>query len=161
MIEGVKPFEHITVKLEGLDELQGKLKPKLYEKVVAMLMENMALLGERTAKQVAPRDTGALKRSIHAAVKPTSARVFSNLNYAAVVEFGRRPEQRGPPPHALLGWLRRHGIPASAAYVVARSIGRRGIKGRFFMKAAVDAINMKTPRLIKNASAAIAERWSD
>ena len=151
----------ITVQLVGLDQLKRKLKPKLYEKAVANLMEDVAIIGERTAKQRAPRDTGALKRSIHSAAKPTSARVFSNLNYAVPVEYGRGRRKRMPPPNALSGWLRRHGIPASAAFVVARSIGRRGIKGRFFMKAAVDAINMKTPRLIKVASGAIAKKWSD
>jgi hypothetical protein len=150
----------ITVQLQGLDQLKRKLKPKLYEKAVANLMEDMAIIGERTAKQRAPRDTGALKRSIHSAVKPTSARVFSNLNYAVPVEYGRGRGKRMPPPNALHGWLRRHGIPVSAAYVVARAIGRRGIKGRFFMKAAVDAINMKTPFLIKVASGAIAKKWS-
>jgi hypothetical protein len=150
----------ITVQLQGLDQLKRKLKPKLYEKAVANLMEDMAIIGERTAKQRAPRDTGALKRSIHSAVKPTSARVFSNLNYAVPVEYGRGRGKRMPPPNALHGWLRRHGIPVSAAYVVARAIGRRGIKGRFFMKAAVDAINMKLPFMLKRASGGVAKKWS-
>jgi hypothetical protein len=123
-------------------------------------MEDIAIVGERTAKQRAPRDTGALKRSIHSAVKPTSARIFSNLNYAVPVEYGRGRGKRMPPPNALHGWLRRHGIPVSAAYVVARAIGRRGIKGRFFMKAAVDAINMKLPFMLKRASGGVAKKWS-
>ena len=150
----------ITVQLQGLDQLKRKLKPKLYEKAVANLMEDMAIIGERTAKQRAPRDTGALKRSIHSAVKPTSARVFSNLNYAVPVEYGRGRGKRMPPPNALHGWLRRHGIPVSAAYVVARAIGRRGIKGRFFMKAAEEAIRVKLPFMLKRASGAVAKKWS-
>jgi hypothetical protein len=150
----------IRIELKGLDDLRRKLAPRTYEKAVANLMEDIAIVGERTAKQRAPRDTGALKRSIHSAVKPTSARIFSNLNYAVPVEYGRGRGKRMPPPNALHGWLRRHGIPVSAAYVVARAIGRRGIKGRFFMKAAVDAINMKLPFMLKRASGGVAKKWS-
>jgi len=150
----------ITIEVEGLDKLRKKLSPRTYEKAVATMMEDIAIVGERTAKQRAPRDTGALKRSIHSDARPMSARIFSNLSYAVPVEVGRGKNKRMPPPHALHGWLRRHGKPQSAAYVVARAIGRRGIKGRFFMKAAADAIRFKLPSMVERASGDIAKRWS-
>jgi len=150
----------IRIELKGLDALEDKLSPRTYEKAVATLMEDISIVGERTAKQRAPRDTGALKRSIHSEARPTSARVFSNLGYAVPVEFGRGRGKRMPPPNALHGWLRRHGKPVSAAFVVARAIGRRGIKGRFFMKAAEEAIRVKLPFMLKRASGAVAKTWS-
>ena len=150
----------ISIEVEGLDKLRRKLAPRTYEKAVATLMEDIAIVGERTAKQRAPRDTGALKRSIHSDARPMSARIFSNLAYAVPVELGRGKGKRMPPPNALHGWLRRHGKPQSAAYVVARAIGKRGIKGRFFMKAAVDAIRFKMPSMVRRASDDIAKRWS-
>ena len=150
----------INIQIEGLDDLRRKLTPRTYEKAVATLMEDIAIVGERTAKQRAPRDTGALKRSIHSDARPLSARIFSNLAYAVPVELGRGKGKRPPPPNALHGWLRRHGKPQSAAYVVARAIGKRGIKGRFFMKAAADAIRFKMPSMVKRASGDSAKRWS-
>ena len=150
----------INIQMEGLDDLRRKLTPRTYEKAVATLMEDIAIVGERTAKQRAPRDTGALKRSIHSDARPMSARIFSNLAYAVPVELGRGKGKRMPPPNALRGWLRRHGKPQSAAYVVARAIGKRGIKGRFFMKAAADAIRFKMPSMVRRASDDIAKRWS-
>jgi hypothetical protein len=149
----------ITIELVGLEELSRKLKPRLYEQAVATLMEDITIVGERTAKQRAPRDTGALKRSIHSQAKPFSARIFSNLGYAVPVEYGRGRNKRMPPPSALHGWLRRHGKPASAAFVVARAIGRRGIKGRFFMRAAEEAIRAKLPSMMDRTVRAIGKRW--
>jgi len=149
----------INIEIDGDKKLNRMLHPRLYEQATARLMERVASIGERTAKQRAPRDTGALKRSIHSDARPMSARIFTNLNYAVPVEYGRGRNKRMPPPNALHGWLRRHGKPVSAAFVVARAIGRRGIKGRFFMKAAEAAIRVKLPFLLKQASADIAKQW--
>lgn len=43
---------------------------------------------ERTAKQLAPKDTGALRRSITSKVEGTKGIVFTPLEYAPYVEFG-------------------------------------------------------------------------
>lgn len=54
----------------------------------------------------------------------------TNLAYAPFIRFGRRAGAPPPPPGALLGWLRRHGIPESAEFAVAQAIARRGIPAR-------------------------------
>jgi hypothetical protein len=59
--------------------------------------------------------------------------------YPAVMEFGRRPGAKMPPPSALERWVHlKLGVPAEVqrgvAFTVARAIARRGIKGRFFMR---------------------------
>ena len=47
-----------------------------------------------------------------------------------------------PPPQALLGWIRRHGF-GGTAFQLARAIARRGIPGRWFMRAAAKATDAK------------------
>jgi len=48
-----------------------------------------------------------------------------------------------PPPDALSGWARRHGL-AGLEFVIARAIGRRGIKARPFLG---PALEQEAPRL--------------
>jgi glycyl-tRNA synthetase beta subunit len=108
------------------------------------LLKKASLFGERAAREGAPRDTSALARSIVSESSESSARVFTPLNYAMTVEEGRRPGAKMPPPEALRGWARRHGFQGSL-FVLARAIARRGIKGRFFMKAATQKVNQKMP----------------
>jgi hypothetical protein len=82
----------------------------------------------------------------------------TNERHAAVNEFGRRPGSRQPPTAALLPWLARHGIPAEAAFVVARSIGRRGIPGIFFLRDALDEITPLFRREVQAAANRAARR---
>jgi phage gpG-like protein len=152
----------LEARIEGLEQLQKKLQPGLYEKALQQILEDAATLGERVAKGQAPRDTGALKRSIHSTVKPTFATVFSNLNYAVWVEHGRKPGKR-PPVDALRGWARRHGWnPYALAFVIGKfgTKKRRGKRGRFFMKAATEKVRAKLPHFVEVASETVAKRWS-
>lgn len=75
-----------------------------------------------------------------ATVEDLEGRVFSSLPYAIVMDQGRAPGARMPPPDALIPWVRRvmqvggsEEEVRAVAFVVARSIGRKGIKGREFM----------------------------
>jgi phage gpG-like protein len=72
-------------------------------------------------------DTGTLRRSITTNVTPFLGRVGSNQPHAPVVEFGRKPGGKMPPPGVLDGWMARHGIPASAEFLIRRKIARKGI----------------------------------
>ena len=147
------------IDMTGLDSLKRKLVPQIYREPMAEMFQTIAAIGERTAKQRAPRDTGALKRSIHSDARPMSARIFSNKAYAKPVEFGRRKGARMPPPNALRGWARRKLGNPNLAFVLARAIARRGIKGRFFMKAAHQAIMIKMPFQMKLLEKKVAERF--
>jgi hypothetical protein len=150
----------MDVKIKGLNSVRARLVPGLYRPVLEEMFRFIANTGETVAKNNAPRDTGALKRSIHSNATDTSARIYSNLGYAVPVEFGRRKGARMPPPRALRGWARRHGMPESAAFGIAKNIQRRGIKGRFFMKKAAETIMFKMPFQIKLAEKRIAKRFS-
>jgi len=153
----------IAVEVSGLDQfLDNKTWAKVAERPIAKLLNTAALIAERTAREGAPSDTGALKRSLSVETRPLSARVFSVLPYAIVMEQGRRAGARMPPPSALAGWARRHPLKGggeSSLFALARSIGRRGIKGRFFMKAAKDEVDRRWPTLLDGAAREIADRW--
>jgi len=62
--------------------------------------------------------------------------------YAWVIDTGRRPGAKMPPPSALYGWLEKKSIPLSAAFPIARSIGVKGIKARPWIDAAIDVPNL-------------------
>jgi hypothetical protein len=64
-----------------------------------------------------------------------------------------------PPPAALTGWLQRHGLAGVAPFVVARAIGRRGIRGRFFFQKAAAAVAAAMPSLAAKAAAHVQEVW--
>lgn len=73
-----------------------------------------------------------------------TGRIFSSLPHAIVIDQGRTPGARMPPPAALETWVRRvlnvGGSEAevrTVAWLVARSIGRNGIKARHFIEAGV------------------------
>ena len=147
----------LSIDTRGIDELMKKTKPELYRKPLAAMFEELGTVAQRTAIQRAPYFTGALRRSIHLNVRPLSARIFSNLNYALPVEVGRSRNRRPPPVGALRRWANSKGINV---YALAKSIGRRGIKGRFFMRAARQAVEMKLPSQLKLVERRIAARWS-
>jgi Bacteriophage HK97-gp10, putative tail-component len=137
-----------------LPAIQGDVR-QLAERV----LRYAAFRAEAVAKQEAPRDTGALARSIVPDVQSFQARVFSPLQYAAVMEAGRRPGARMPPPGALVGWMTRHGFvppgvrrtPIELAFPFAQMIGRRGIQGRFFFRKAAETVERELPGLIQRA----------
>lgn len=43
-----------------------------------------------------------------------------------------------PPSGALLGWMRRHGIPAEQEYIIRKRIATRGIAPRPYLVPALD-----------------------
>lgn len=150
----------LTVTITGLDALKAKLTPALYLDAVKDVLTNASLLAERVARQEAPKDTSALARSITSDVQPMSARVFSTLAYAVPVEVGRQPGQRPPPSAALEGWAKRHGFTGSL-FVLARSIGRKGIKARPFMAKAKTAVESAMPGFIQQAASKVGATWKE
>lgn len=97
-----------------------------------------------------PVDTGAYRASETAGVEQTgpaiiTGTVSSPLAYAMVIEEGRRAGARQPPSGALMSWVaRKFGLTdprqiRSAAFLVARSIARRGIPAKKPLARAVEA----------------------
>lgn len=100
-------------------------------------MTESAIAVQSRARELAPVDTGRLRQSIGYEVRPGQGVVKAgsdSVTYAATMEYGRAPGSAMPPEGALLGWMRRHGIPEELEYVVRRGIARRGIRGRAYMQ---------------------------
>jgi len=124
------------------------------------------------ARVNAPVFQSRLRNSIQAEVKTGGAavvgRVFSDITspypYPLTVELGRKPGKM-PPPDALKRWVQLVIKPPAAsvngiAYLVARSIGRRGIKGKFFMKRAVESSKVRIGMLFREALDRIANEMA-
>lgn len=78
----------MSVRVNGLTELLVELDGLMDEGKVRQGLNKACLIVERSAKEKAPKDTGALKRSITSEVEGTTGRVFTPLEYAPYVEFG-------------------------------------------------------------------------
>jgi hypothetical protein len=158
----------LVVTLTGVEQLRAKLTPALYSDAISRLISSLALTAERVARQDAPKDTSALARSIVSDVRPMSAVVYSPLVYAAPMEAGRRAGARMPPPAALEGWAQRHGFLSGKKpseikgilFVLARSIGRKGIKAHNYFLAAKTAVEQQMPDLVADAITHIQQAWS-
>ena len=150
-----QPVE-VQFDLSALDRLADDT-----ERAVERIVRDATLYGEALAKTYAPKDTGRGAGRIVSIIDGTRGEVRTNALYIAILEgdprFGpapygwaRRPGARPPPPDALRGWLRRHG-DFTTPYVLARSIGRKGIKGRgFFLRSARD-VQKRLPQIVGRA----------
>lgn len=79
---------NLTIEMEGLDEVLGSLDDLKNPKDFKRALEQCCALVERSAKQMAPKDTGALRQSITSEVKDMEGIIFTPLYYAPYVEFG-------------------------------------------------------------------------
>jgi len=116
--------------------------------------------------QRTPRFMGTLASSIGYVVDGTGANLraalTTPLNYGKVVELGRRPNRRPPPSGAIELWVRRKlGLSGkeaeTAAYLIARSIGRRGTKGAKMFEKGFTAATPAAQRAFDNALTRIAK----
>ncbi len=102
-------------------------------------------------------DTGGLIASLFTeqrgnALDTVQGIMGSPLVYAVVHEKGRRPGATAPPQTALLNWVRRKwgvegSAASSAAFVLARTIKGKGIKGKKFMELAADVARPRVPAI--------------
>lgn len=149
----------IDVDVRGLEALQKKLGPQLYEDALTEYLTEATDLGQKVAREGIKDDTNALARSVLTEVRPLSARIYSTLPYAVPVDQGRRAGAKMPPPNALRGWMQRHGMGNVPPFVLARAIARRGIRGRFFLRAAKERIERETPNMLRRAARTIEQKW--
>ncbi len=84
-----------SVSMLGVRRLARKLGKDLVRNPLKELLTTAALTAERTARGKAPKDTGALARSITSRARSQMAMVGSTLPYARAVEEGARPGGEG------------------------------------------------------------------
>lgn len=78
----------MSVEIVGLGEVLGALDELGSTDNVQDALGKACALVERSAKQNAPKDTGALRRSIESKVEGTQGIIFTALEYAPYVEYG-------------------------------------------------------------------------
>lgn len=76
------------VRLEGMDDVMKMLDSVTSTVNIQEALQKCCALVEREAKQNAPKDSGALRRSIASRVEGEQGIVFTPLEYAPYVEFG-------------------------------------------------------------------------
>ena len=76
------------IKLEGLDEVLYKLDKISSNANIEEALGTCCAVVEKSAKQKAPKDTGALRRSITSKVEGNQGIIFTPLEYAPYVEYG-------------------------------------------------------------------------
>ncbi len=145
----------LSISVLGVPGLRKLVNPQRIGRAVAGAVDDTSLTVEREMRQRAPRDTAAGQRSIRAHTTRQSfsrlGRITSPLLYMAVQNFGRRAGSPPPPPQALAGWARRKGYGGSL-FVLARAIGRKGIRAKHFMRDAVSATKPRMKGIVAKAA---------
>lgn len=77
-----------NVKVEGMDNVLDMLDGVASTENIQEALQQACALVEREAKIKAPKDTGALRRSITSRVEGNKGIVFTPLEYAPYIEFG-------------------------------------------------------------------------
>ena len=135
----------VRLKLASSTRLQlgvGRLaeaftEPGLISDPMLETMEHLAEIAQ-TEATVQSRSRG-VAREIMSDVSPFLARVKIPLAYGPTLNRGRAKGAKMPPPDALKAWADANHYEGSL-FVLARSIQRRGTKGRFFMRKARAAV---------------------
>lgn len=163
--------ESLSVRIEGLEQVEEKLSSKLYAKSLREFMERASTAVENAYRENAADDQGRGRTSITHLIDggdpPAWAATGTNVLYMAYLEHGTGllaedgPRKRHwPPAEALDTWASTHGFQSGAQ--VARIIGMRGgLKPRKWLQKAYErstgAIDGFVQRLIED----IAGRWTN
>ena len=146
----------VEVEVIGLDRLVRNLKDLPAPALATLLID-----ASSHAKRVAAEGVrGPVARSIQSQVTSTSARVFSLMSLARQrsIEEGRKAGGPLLHPDSLKRWISRVGYRESAM-VLARLIRRRGVKGRFFMRAAIQSTQNVLPTMMKEMAQGVSKRF--
>lgn len=110
-------------------------------RVRAGMEESLAYL-QGVVREGMSVDTGLGRGSVTTDLRGTRVdslrgRVFSPLPHVLVMEEGRQPGAAMPPVAVIARWMERKGIEGDA-FLMARSIGRKGITGRHMFREAAE-----------------------
>ncbi len=171
----------LDVQIVGLDEQLkrlGDFGPLLNRHLERGMKKAVIYTASKVVPLVPVGVSGRLRNSIGSevtveAIGSVVGKVGSSLKdeeYPAVMEFGRTPGARMPPPEALVRWVHLKGLAGTysikshrrqggkarqadedlqVAFVVARSIGRKGIQGRRYMQHGLEAARPNIAKFFK------------
>jgi len=112
-------------------------------------------------KKASPRDTGALSNAHGFSVDKgrLHLQIFNRKAHALFVHEGRKPGTM-PPSGALQAWARRKLKNPKLAFVVARAIKLRGIKGRPWFTTTIDSNRQLITEFMERALARTAIKFN-
>lgn len=155
----------VTALGESIAALGGY--DRMADQELTLAMQESATAIQRSASDNAPRWRGNLAGSMTSRVTSTASvvigEVYSNASnpiYPLVMEYGRRAGAKPPPVEAIRPWVADKLGDGSLAFVVARSIGRKGIKGRRFLGRAYSENQAIVHNLFRIAVERLAQRLS-
>lgn len=96
-------------------------------------------------KRVGANNTGQLINSLRAELKDTGEGLelmIKGDGYFNVIEKGRKPGEQ-PPLADIIAWTRSKGIPETAAFPIAKNIGKFGIKPKPVLKQILESNTFK------------------
>lgn len=126
----------LTVKISGMDELVSAFAkaPDIAKDEINVAIKKTILSLLAAARTNTPVDRGFLRGAGMQTTFENLKGVLENTApYAIFVHEGTRPHF--PPIEAIEPWASRHGIPA---FLVARSIARKGTQGVPFFQMAIE-----------------------
>lgn len=139
----------MSVNINGLEEVLQRLENTGDPEKIRQALGKSCALVERSAKEKAPKDTGALRRSITSEVRESggeiSGVVFTPLEYAPYVEYGTGLFAEGGNG--------RQDVPWNYQDDEGNWHSTSGQKPQPFMQPAFDENREKILRLIKEALA--------
>ena len=155
----------VTTSTKGLKEAQVSLE-KFEERVRSEINRRFKAIGMEVLREakinLRKNDTNTfhnLERSGIVADINGGVKVGFYAHYAAIVEHGRRAGRR-PPMLPILDWVHKRGLiegrrkasrERSAAFLIARAIGRRGTRPQPYFYPAVDKYKPKLKSVMADA----------
>lgn len=120
---------HVKINLQDMESRFGKAA--MARRSHSSMVESVALM-KGLVQEGMTVDTGVTRGSVVTSIRGTAVSLRGTVQSAhpsaLVMEHGRRPGAAPPPTGPIAAWLSRHGADPKLAFVVARAIGRRGIK---------------------------------
>lgn len=154
----------LRAEVHGLPELLARLQAdKLVAVPLRRFWSRLGITGVNIAKELTPVDRGRLRASeaheVSTAKIPDFVRIGPNVRYGGWVHDGRKPGGKFPPLAPIKAWAKRHGMPESAAFPIARKIAQKGIKERPFLTDALPKILDRMPPLMTKLGDEIKQNW--
>lgn len=140
----------VTIHIEGLDKLKAAMlsSPKVIEDELNRGIKRSVVTLERTARQLAPVDTGRLRASHTSDFSNLRGELYPTTEYAVYVHEGTKAHF---PPIGTPGvgnWSKKHGIPA---YKVALGISKKGTKARPWLQQTADKEQKNIENIMQDA----------
>lgn len=153
-----------VLTLHELDKLEKALEqaPHIFDEEIERGALEASIVVTRNVKEFTPAGASrgggeGLQASIRYQIYPTAGEVMgvidSPLRYVEPVEIGSRPHM--PPVESLREWAESKGL---SAWAVAKSIAKRGTKGRWMFKKGFEASEPMLERIGNAAVSRILQR---